>query len=71
VEKAYLTRFHYSLLVLGSFIYAFTAMNVLLIATFLAPIIAEFGLTQQILISGLLLSTGKLRVTFADNKINL
>ncbi len=60
VEQPRLTRFHYSLLVLGSFIYAFTAMNVLLVATVLTPIITEFGLTQQPLISGLLLSAGYL-----------
>ena len=53
-----LTRFHYSLLILGSFIYAFTAMNVLLIATVLTPIISEFGLANQPLVSGLLLSAG-------------
>jgi putative MFS transporter len=58
--KAGLTRFHYSLLVLSSFIYAFTAMNVLLIATVLTPIIVDFGLTQQPLVSGLLLSSGYL-----------
>jgi MFS transporter, putative metabolite:H+ symporter len=57
-EKPRLTRFHFSLLVLSSFIYAFTAMNVLLVATVLTPIITEFGLTQQPLISGLLLSAG-------------
>ncbi|MGD6934201.1 MAG: MFS transporter [Candidatus Bathyarchaeia archaeon] len=60
VEQSRLTRFHYSLLVLGSFIYAFTAMNVLLVATVLTPIITEFGLTQQPLASGLLLSAGYL-----------
>jgi putative MFS transporter len=59
-EKSHLTRFHYSLLALGSFIYAFTAMNVLLVATVLTPIIADFGLTQQPLLSGLLLSSGYL-----------
>jgi MFS transporter, putative metabolite:H+ symporter len=53
-----LTRFHYSLLAIGSFIYAFTAMNVLLIATVLTPIISEFGLANQPLVSGLLLSAG-------------
>ncbi len=53
-----LTRFHYRLLGLGSFIYAFTAMNVLLIATVLTPIISEFNLAKQPLISGLLLSAG-------------
>lgn len=57
-QKSKLTSFHYGLLILSSFIYAFTAMNVLLIATVLTPIIAEFGLTQQPLISGLLLSAG-------------
>jgi len=53
-----LTRFHYGLLGLGSFIYAFTALNVLLIATVLTPIISEFSLVNQPLISGLLLSAG-------------
>ena len=58
IENAGLTRFHFGLLALGSFIYAFTAMNVLLIAAVLTPIIAEFGLAQQPLVSGLLLSAG-------------
>jgi MFS family permease len=53
-----LTRFHYKLLILGSFIYAFTAMNVLLIAAVLTPIISEFRLVDQPLVSGLLLSAG-------------
>ncbi len=60
LEKAALTRFHYGLLLLGSLIYGFTAMNVLLIAAVLTPIINEFGLTQQPLVSGLLLSLGYL-----------
>jgi len=60
LEKAPLTRFHYGLLLLGSLIYGFTAMNVLLIAAVLTPIINEFGLKQQPLISGLLLSMGYL-----------
>jgi putative MFS transporter len=58
IENAGLTRFHFGLLALGSLIYAFTAMNVLLIAAVLTPIITEFGLTQQPLTSGLLLSAG-------------
>ena len=60
LEKAPLTRFHYGLLLLGSLIYGFTAMNVLLIAAVLTPIITEFGLKQQPLVSGLLLSAGYL-----------
>jgi len=60
LEQAPLTRFHYGLLLLGSLIYGFTAMNVLLIAAVLTPIIAEFGLKQQPLVSGLLLSAGYL-----------
>ncbi|MEM4188262.1 MAG: MFS transporter [Candidatus Hadarchaeum sp.] len=60
LEKAPLTRFHYMLLLVGSLIYGFTAMNVLLIAAVLTPIIKEFGLGQQPLISGLLLSAGYL-----------
>jgi len=60
LEKASLTRFHYGLLALGSLIYGFTAMNVLLIAAVLTPIIKEFGLGQQPLVSGLLLSMGYL-----------
>ena len=60
LEKASLTRFHYGLLLLGSLIYGFTAMNVLLIAAVLSPIIREFGLQQQPLVSGLLLSAGYL-----------
>ena len=58
LEKASLTRFHYGLLLVGSLIYGFTAMNVLLIAAVLTPIINEFGLRQQPLVSGLLLSAG-------------
>jgi MFS transporter, putative metabolite:H+ symporter len=53
-----LTRFHYGLLALCSFIYAFTAMNVLLVATVLTPIISEFHLASQPLLAGLLLSAG-------------
>ncbi|MEM3420967.1 MAG: MFS transporter [Candidatus Hadarchaeum sp.] len=60
LEKAPLSRFHYMLLLVGSLIYGFTAMNVLLIAAVLTPIIKEFGLGQQPLISGLLLSAGYL-----------
>jgi putative MFS transporter len=60
LEKASLSRFHYGLLLLGSLIYGFTAMNVLLIAAVLTPIINEFGLRQQPLVSGLLLSAGYL-----------
>ncbi len=55
---AKLSRFHYGLLLLSSLIYVFTAMNVLLIATVLPPIIEEFGLSQQPLSTGLLLSAG-------------
>ena len=58
IEQAKLTRFHFGLLALGSFIYAFTAMNVLLVAAVLTPIITEFGLAQQPLTTGLLLSAG-------------
>lgn len=58
IESAELRRFHFGLFALGSLIYAFTAMNVLLIAAVLTPIISEFGLAQQPLISGLLLSVG-------------
>lgn len=60
LEKAPLTRFHYGLLLLGSLIYGFTAMNVLLIGAVLKPIIGEFGLEQQPLVSGLMLSLGYL-----------
>ena len=60
LENASLTRFHYGLLALGSLIYGFTAMNVLLIASVLTPIIKEFELQQQPLLSGLLLSMGYL-----------
>ena len=60
LEKAPLTRFHYGLLLLASLIYALTAMNVLLIAAVLTPIINEFGLKQHPLVSGLLLSAGYL-----------
>ncbi len=60
LEKAPLSRFHYGILFLGGLIYAFTAMDVLLIAAVLTPIINEFGLRQQPLVSGLLLSAGYL-----------
>ena len=60
LEKAALTRFHYGLLAISSLIYGFTAMNVLLISAVLTPIITEFGLRQQPLVSGLLLSMGYL-----------
>ena len=60
IENAKLTRFHYGILTLGSLIYAFTAMDVLLIASVLTPIINEFGLAQQPLTTGLLLSAGYL-----------
>jgi len=60
LEKAPLSRFHYWLLLLGSLIYGFTAMNVMLIAAVLTPIIKEFRLEQQPLTSGLLLSVGYL-----------
>jgi putative MFS transporter len=60
LEKAALTRFHYGLLLLGSLIYGFTGMNVLLIAAVLTPIINEFGLREQPLVSGFLLSAGYL-----------
>lgn len=58
LEQSKLTRFHYGLLTLGSFIYGFTAMNVLLIAAVLSPIITEFRL--QPFVSGVLLSLGYL-----------
>jgi len=60
LEKTSLTGFHYRLLALGSLVYGFTAMNVLLIAAVYTPIINEFGLGQQPLVSGLLLSIGYL-----------
>jgi putative MFS transporter len=60
VEKASLSNFHYGLLVLCGLTYAFTAMDVLLIAAVLTPIINEFGLRQQPITSGLLLSAGYL-----------
>lgn len=60
IEKAPLSRFHYMILLLGSLVYSFTAMNTLLIASVLTPIINEFKLTQQPAISGMLLSAGLL-----------
>jgi len=60
IENARLSRFHYGLLALSSLVYAFTAMNVLLIAAVLPPIIAEFGLTNQPVTTGMLLSAGYL-----------
>ena len=60
LEKASLNRFHYGILTLSSLIYAFTAMNVLLVGAVLTPIISEFGLSQQPLWTGMLLSSGYL-----------
>lgn len=60
LEEAALTRFHYGLLLLGSLVYSFTAMNTLLIASVLTPIINEFGLGNQPAVSGMLLSAGYL-----------
>jgi putative MFS transporter len=60
VEKASLSTFHYGLLFLGGLVYAFTAMDVLLIAAVLTPIISDFGLSKQPIVSGLLLSAGYL-----------
>ncbi|MEM2333658.1 MAG: MFS transporter [Candidatus Caldarchaeum sp.] len=60
LDRVSLSRFHYQLLLLGSLVYCFTAMNVMLIAAVLPSIIAEFKLEQQPLVSGLLLSAGYL-----------
>lgn len=58
LEEAPLSSFHYKLLILGSFIYCFTGMNVMLIAAVLTPIISDFGLGP--FESGLLVSAGYL-----------
>ncbi|MEM1766444.1 MAG: MFS transporter [Candidatus Bathyarchaeia archaeon] len=58
LEEASLSRFHYKILLIGCLVYAFTAMNVMLIAAVLTPIISEFKLDP--LGSGLLLSVGYL-----------
>lgn len=58
LEEARLSRFHYKILLIGCLVYAFTAMNVMLIAAVLTPIIREFKLDP--LGSGLLLSVGYL-----------
>lgn len=56
LESAPLSKFHYLLLIIGSLIYGFTAMNVMLIAQTLPSIKAEWALDP--VTAGLLLSTG-------------
>lgn len=62
LEKAPLTRFHYGLLLLGSLIYGFTAMNVLLIAATIGSIKLVGSISWEwnldLVTAGLLLSTG-------------
>jgi putative MFS transporter len=58
LEEAPLSVFHYRLLLIGSLIYSFTAMNVMLVAAVLTPVINEFKLGT--LESGLLVSIGYL-----------
>ncbi|MEM2767204.1 MAG: MFS transporter [Candidatus Bathyarchaeia archaeon] len=58
LEAAPLSSFHYRLLVMGSLIYCFTGMNVMLVAAVLTPIISEFRLGA--FESGLLMSVGYL-----------
>jgi MFS family permease len=60
VEEAKLSSFHYMLLLICSLIYCLTAMNTMLIAAVLVPIISEFGLESNPLLSGLLVSAGYL-----------
>ncbi|MFQ5710971.1 MAG: MFS transporter [Candidatus Geothermarchaeales archaeon] len=56
LERAPLSRFHYVLLIIGSLIYCFTAMNVMLIAAALPAIKTEWMLDP--ITAGFLLSTG-------------
>lgn len=58
LEEAKLSRFHYILLVVCSLIYCFTAMNVMLIAAVLTPIIKDFGLERDPFLQGVLVSSG-------------
>ncbi|MEM0083785.1 MAG: MFS transporter [Candidatus Methanomethylicia archaeon] len=58
LEEAKLSKFHYILLVVCSLIYCFTAMNVMLIAAVLTPIIKDFGLEKDPFLSGILVSSG-------------
>ncbi|MEM2110418.1 MAG: MFS transporter [Candidatus Bathyarchaeia archaeon] len=58
LETASLTSFHYKLLIIGSLIYCFTGMNVMLVAAVLTPIISDFRLGA--FESGLLVSVGYL-----------
>ena len=56
LEEAPLSGFHYRLLLIGSLVYGFTGMNVMLVAAVLTPVINEFKLGT--LESGLLVSFG-------------
>ncbi|MEM2902290.1 MAG: MFS transporter, partial [Candidatus Bathyarchaeia archaeon] len=58
LEKSSISKFHYTLLVLCSLIYALAAMNVMLIGVTLPSISAEWGLDQ--VTKGVLLSVGYL-----------
>lgn len=56
LEKANLSNFHYTLLLLGCLIYGFTAMNTMLISATLPAIIEEWSLDS--ITAGFLLSSG-------------
>jgi putative MFS transporter len=56
LEKASLSKFHYSLLSICCLIYGFTAMNVMLISATLTAISVEWHLSK--IVAGLLLSAG-------------
>ncbi|MEM1588111.1 MAG: MFS transporter [Candidatus Bathyarchaeia archaeon] len=56
LEKAHVSKFHYSLLTICCLIYGFTAMNVMLISAALPAITAEWHLSK--VAAGLLLSSG-------------
>ncbi|MEM1587023.1 MAG: MFS transporter [Candidatus Bathyarchaeia archaeon] len=58
LEAAPISSFHYRLLIIGSLVYCFTGMNVMLVAAVLTPIINEFKL--KAFESGLLVSVGYL-----------
>lgn len=64
LEEAKITRFHYTLLIICSLIYCFTAMNVMLIAAVLTPIIKDFGLEKDPFLSGVLVSSGYVGMFF-------
>ncbi len=62
LEKARVSKFHYTLLMTAALAYAFTAMDVMIISIVLKPIANEWGLTNTQL--GFLVSLGYLGMFF-------